>query len=276
MRSNAEGRSCSPEAQRAPRVRPGDVYADEAGRHRVIIHPMLERFSEPARRAIARAQDEARVLGHQAVAPEHLVLALLTADTGLGGSLARALRSPARTGGPLDIDDLRERLARTLGAADPAAPDPPPFSPATRDVLERAFREALRLRHAAIEPEHLLLALARSGELGDLLAAERGLRPIETQAAVINLLAGNAPSSWIAGSGPLSPAQLAAAELFGALGRARSIADRDDAPVDVGHVLLGMAAVPDGLVARALSRLGVHSDALWEAVRRAREQGTEP
>jgi ClpA/ClpB-like protein len=36
-----------------------------------------------------------------------------------------------------------------------------------------------------------------------------------------------------------------------------------------------MAAVPEGLVARALGRLGVDSDALSEAVRRAREEGTE-
>jgi ATP-dependent Clp protease ATP-binding subunit ClpC len=113
---------------------------------------MFERFTERARQAIVLAQDEARMLKHNYIGTEHLLLGLLREEDGLA---ARALDS-------LDITlvDVRMQVARIVGEGDHA----PPFTPRAKKVLELALQEAMSLGHNYIGTEHLLLGLVRENE----------------------------------------------------------------------------------------------------------------
>jgi ATP-dependent Clp protease ATP-binding subunit ClpC len=42
---------------------------------------VFERFTDPARRVLVRAQDEAREMRHEAIGTEHLLLGLLANET---------------------------------------------------------------------------------------------------------------------------------------------------------------------------------------------------
>ena len=59
---------------------------------------MFERFSDRARRVIVLAQEEARMLDHNYIGTEHILLALTTQVPPLregGGVAAHVLRTPA-------------------------------------------------------------------------------------------------------------------------------------------------------------------------------------
>ena len=117
---------------------------------------MFERFTEEARQVIVLAQDEARLLRHNYLGTEHVLLGLLREEQGLA---ARALTS-------LDItlEEVRAQVARIVGEGDELATGQIPFTPRTKRVLELALREALSLGHNYIGSEHLFLALAREGD----------------------------------------------------------------------------------------------------------------
>jgi ATP-dependent Clp protease ATP-binding subunit ClpC len=117
---------------------------------------VFERFSEEARQVIVLAQDEARLLRHNYIGTEHILLGLLREEQGLA---ARSLNS-------LDItlEEVRAQVGRIVGQGDEVASGQIPFTPRSKKVLELALREALSLGHNYIGTEHLLLALAREGD----------------------------------------------------------------------------------------------------------------
>ncbi len=117
---------------------------------------MFERFSDQARRVVVLAQGEARLLRHDYIGTEHILLGLLhdqdtvpaRALAALGVSTAEARRQVEQVSGP-------GRASRG-GAL--------PFTPMTKMTLQRALREALQLGSSSIGPEHILLGLVRGGE----------------------------------------------------------------------------------------------------------------
>ncbi|MER7500017.1 Clp protease N-terminal domain-containing protein [Nonomuraea pusilla] len=121
------------------------------------------RYDDGARVAVVAAQEEARAGGHRHIEPAHLVLGLLR------GPRTVAARAMAALGASPEA--VRGAMAAALGsggAPEPPAPpqEPsqgplqgPPFSAQGRKVLELALREALRLGHAHVGGEHLLLAV---------------------------------------------------------------------------------------------------------------------
>jgi ATP-dependent Clp protease ATP-binding subunit ClpC len=117
---------------------------------------VFERFTEEARQVIVFAQDEARLLRHNYIGTEHILLGLLREEQGLA---ARVLESFDIT-----VEEVRARVARIVGRGDEVTTGQIPFTPRSKWVLEGALREALSLGHNYIGSEHLLLALLREGD----------------------------------------------------------------------------------------------------------------
>jgi ATP-dependent Clp protease ATP-binding subunit ClpC len=117
---------------------------------------VFERFTEEARQVVVLAQDEARLLKHNYIGTEHILLGILREESGLA---ARVLESFDIT-----LEEVRAQVSRIIGPGDELATGQIPFTPRTNRVLELALREALSLGHNYIGTEHLLLALAREGE----------------------------------------------------------------------------------------------------------------
>jgi ATP-dependent Clp protease ATP-binding subunit ClpC len=117
---------------------------------------MFERFTEPARRVVVLAQDEARTLKHNYVGTEHLLLGLLREDE---GPAARVLESLHIT-----LAEVRRRVARIVGRGDTAPTGQIPFTPRATKVFELALREAQSFGHEHVGSEHILLGLVRENE----------------------------------------------------------------------------------------------------------------
>lgn len=114
---------------------------------------MFERFSSPVRRALVVAQDEARLLDHNFIGTEHLLLALLHEDQQITAAVLGSIG--------LTPDGARERVATMVGPRLGEPTGAPPFTPRAKKALESSLREALQLGHNFISSEHLLLGLLR-------------------------------------------------------------------------------------------------------------------
>jgi ATP-dependent Clp protease ATP-binding subunit ClpA len=120
-----------------------------------MILTMFERYTPAARQVIVFAQEEARLLRHNAIGSEHLLIGVLREEVGNGG---RALRQLGLT--PQAVHD---RVAELLPAGSSTAGQIP-FTPRAQRILGRADAESRSLGHDGVGTEHLLLALAREGE----------------------------------------------------------------------------------------------------------------
>ena len=143
---------------------------------------MFERFSEPARRVLFFARYEASQLGSWTIDTEHELLGLIRERRGL------TTRLFAEAG--VDLDRLRDEVAQRLPYRSPTSTAVEiPFSPAAKQVLQRAAEEADRLSHDHIGTEHLLLGLLRAdgSDARDALAA-RGLRLDQVRERIVELL----------------------------------------------------------------------------------------
>jgi ATP-dependent Clp protease ATP-binding subunit ClpC len=117
---------------------------------------MFQRFTDRARRAGHLAQDEARLLRHDYVGPEHLLLSLLYEEEGVA---AKALASLG-----ISREDVRFQVEEIIGHGQSSGVGPIAFTAAARTAMELSLREALALGHHYIGTEHLLLGLLREGE----------------------------------------------------------------------------------------------------------------
>jgi hypothetical protein len=117
---------------------------------------VFERFTGRARRVLVLAYEEARLLQHNFVGTEHLLLGLMHEGE---GTAAKALESLG-----ISLQAVRVKVAETTGPAASVTSGSPPFTPRAKKVLELSLREALQLGHNYIGTEHLLLGLVREGE----------------------------------------------------------------------------------------------------------------
>ena len=117
---------------------------------------MFERFTDRARRVVVLAQEEARMLNHNYIGTEHLLLGLIHEGEGVA---ARALESLG-----ISLEAVRQQVEEIIGQGE----DPPqghiPFTPRAKTVLELSLREAQQLGHNYIGTEHILLGLIREGK----------------------------------------------------------------------------------------------------------------
>jgi pyridoxamine 5'-phosphate oxidase len=117
---------------------------------------VFERFTDRARRVVVLAQEEARLLGHNYIGTEHLLLGLIHESDGVG---ARALESLG-----VSLVAVRGRVEDIIGRGLASPSGHIPFTPRSKKVLELSLREALSLGHSYIGTEHVLLGLLREGE----------------------------------------------------------------------------------------------------------------
>jgi hypothetical protein len=117
---------------------------------------VFERFTDRSRRALVFAQEEARLLDHNFIGTEHILLGLLKEGEGLAAGALKSLG--------ISIEAVRERVAGTIGPSESAPTGSPAFTPRAKRVLEISLREALQLGHTYIGTEHILLGLVRVGD----------------------------------------------------------------------------------------------------------------
>ncbi|HON75834.1 MAG TPA: ATP-dependent Clp protease ATP-binding subunit, partial [Dermatophilaceae bacterium] len=144
---------------------------------------MFERFTDRARRVVVLAQEEARMLNHNYIGTEHILLGLIHEGEGLA---AKALEN-------LDISlaAVREQVTDIIGKGQSAPTGHIPFTPRAKKVLEYSLREGLQLGHTYIGTEHILLGLIREGEgVAAQVLVKLGADLNKVRQQVIQLLAG--------------------------------------------------------------------------------------
>ncbi len=155
---------------------------------------MFERFTDRARRVVVLAQEEARLLNHNYIGTEHILLGLIHEGEGVA---AKALESLS-----ISLEGVREQVQDIIGQGSSSPSGHIPFTPRAKKVLELSLREALQLGHNYIGTEHILLGLIREGEgVAAQVLVKLGADLSRVRQQVIQLLSGySGPSSQ--GSAP--------------------------------------------------------------------------
>ena len=147
---------------------------------------MFERFTDRARRVVVLAQEEARLLNHNYIGTEHILLGLIHEGEGVA---AKGLESLA-----ISLDSVRTQVVEIIGQGQQSPSGHIPFTPRAKKVLELSLREALQLGHNYIGTEHILLGLIREGEgVAAQVLQKLGADLPKVRQTVIQLLSG-APS----------------------------------------------------------------------------------
>ncbi|MEA2842726.1 MAG: ATP-dependent Clp protease ATP-binding subunit ClpC [Actinomycetota bacterium] len=207
---------------------------------------MFERFTDRARRVVVLAQEEARLLDHDYIGTEHLLLGLIQEREGLA---AKALEELG-----ISLDNVRTQVVDMIGRGVRAPKGHIPFTARAKKVLEFSLRSALELGHNYIGTEHILLGLIREGTgvaaqvLGRLGADAQRVRDQVTALLSEYADAGRARPEAIT-SIPYEAANLAGGKV-----------------IEPEHYLLAILALPDTRAARALAALGVTREALEAAL----------
>src|SRR6187551_3603596 len=156
---------------------------------------MFERFTDRARRVVVLAQEEARMLNHNYIGTEHILLGLIHEGEGLA---AKALEN-------LDISlvAVREQVQEIIGQGQQAPTGHIPFTPRAKKVLEYSLREGLQLGHTYIGTEHILLGLIREGEgVAAQVLVKLGADLNKVRQQVIQLLSGYQGKEPASAGGP--------------------------------------------------------------------------
>ncbi|WP_422934922.1 ATP-dependent Clp protease ATP-binding subunit [Sinomonas sp. P47F7] len=160
---------------------------------------MFERFTDRARRVVVLAQEEARMLNHNYIGTEHILLGLIHEGEGVA---AKALESLG-----ISLDGVREQVQEIIGQGQQAPSGHIPFTPRAKKVLELSLREALQLGHNYIGTEHILLGLIREGEgVAAQVLVKLGADLNRVRQQVIQLLSGyQGKETASTGTGPGQP-----------------------------------------------------------------------
>jgi len=147
---------------------------------------MFERFTDRARRVVVMAQEEARVLNHDLVGTEHILLGLIHEGGGVG---PRALESLG-----ISLDVVRQEVEEIIGQGDHESPGSIPFTPRAKKVLDLSVAEAAQLGHDYVGTEHILLGLIREGNgVAAQVLVKHGADPNRVRQQVILLISAQQP-----------------------------------------------------------------------------------
>jgi len=117
---------------------------------------MFERFTDRSRRVVVLAQEEARMLSHDYIGTEHILLGLIHEGEGVAARVLEQLG--------ISVDAARAQVEEIIGQGQTAPAGHIPFTPRAKKVLELSLREALQLGHNYIGTEHILLGLLREAQ----------------------------------------------------------------------------------------------------------------
>ncbi|HEX6207452.1 MAG TPA: Clp protease N-terminal domain-containing protein, partial [Actinomycetota bacterium] len=170
---------------------------------------MFERFTDRARRVVVLAQEEARLLNHNYIGTEHILLGLIHEGEGVA---AKALESLG-----ISLEAVRQQVEDIIGQGQSAPTGHIPFTPRAKKVLELSLREALQLGHNYIGTEHILLGLIREGEgVAAKVLQKLGADLNRVRQQVIQLLSGYTGKEATAGApGEPSPQGSMVLDQFG-------------------------------------------------------------
>jgi len=226
---------------------------------------MFERFTDRARRVVVLAQEEARLLGHNYIGTEHILLGLLHEEDGVAAKVLEQLG--------VTLAAVRTSVQSIIGEGGDVPGGHIPFTPRAKKVLELSLREALQLGHNYIGTEHILLGLIREGEgVGALVLVNLCADLGAVREAVVQQLSGPMgvgrrraePSAF------MRPRETPAAAKAGV--EARRLAG--GGAVGSQHYLLGLVQEQDSLAAKALADLGVTREALEAKLAELNPTGT--
>src|SRR5215208_6703318 len=156
---------------------------------------MFERFTDRARRVVVLAQEEARMLNHNYIGTEHILLGLIHEGEGVA---AKSLESLG-----ISLEGVRQQVEEIIGQGQQAPSGHIPFTPRAKKVLELSLREALQLGHNYIGTEHILLGLIREGEgVAAQVLVKLGADLNRVRQQVIQLLSGYQGKEPAAAGGP--------------------------------------------------------------------------
>jgi ATP-dependent Clp protease ATP-binding subunit ClpA len=220
---------------------------------------MFERFSDRARRVIVLAQEEARLLAHDYIGTEHVLLGLLHESQGIAG---QALASSG-----IELDRVRAQVGERVGRGTAAPPGHIPFTPRAKKVLELSLREALQLGHDYIGTEHILLGLIREGQgLAAQILVALGIDLPRLRELVLQILAGEPAGE---------PTHLVRTELLvkGFDEVVKQTTDRGHDRTGSEHILLWLLAQSESAAVLALQAEGVDVEALRSRLEQILEEG---
>ena len=226
---------------------------------------MFERFTDRARRVVVLAQEEARILGHNYIGTEHLLLGLISEGEGVAAKVLERLG--------ISADAVRAKVESIIGDAGKESPRGHiPFTPRAKKVLELSLREALQLGHNYIGTEHILLGLIREGQgLAAEVLVNLGADLSVVREAVIQALSGYRGRGSSPGGGPFGPARETPATIKSRVEARRLAGSR---AVGSHHLLQAMLGDEDSLAAKALAELGVTREAVEEQLGKLDPAGT--
>jgi ATP-dependent Clp protease ATP-binding subunit ClpA len=252
---------------------------------------MFERFTNRARHVVVLSQEEARLLSHNYIGTEHILLGLLGEPESIGGQVL--------AGFGITLDGVREEVLEKIGRGKNKPSGHIPFTPRAKKTLELSLREALSIKHNYIGTEHILLGLMREGEgvAAQILRDHADL--LEIRAAVLNAVSATDPGEegegaeetnavlrWLRqrlsrhGTSlpfrPDVPGAEPATRGTPAVEAALQQAARLAGPLPVGshHLLLAALEDANSAASSALASLGVDIDQLRERLRGAKVTGT--
>ncbi|HZZ51085.1 MAG TPA: ATP-dependent Clp protease ATP-binding subunit [Pseudonocardia sp.] len=172
---------------------------------------MFERFTDRARRVVVLAQEEARMLNHNYIGTEHILLGLIHEGEGVA---AKALESLG-----IALEGVRQQVEEIIGQGQQAPSGHIPFTPRAKKVLELSLREALQLGHNYIGTEHILLGLIREGEgVAAQVLVKLGADLNRVRQQVLQLLSGyqgKEPAEASGGRGEGTPSSSLVLDQFG-------------------------------------------------------------
>ncbi|MBV8980182.1 MAG: AAA family ATPase [Acidimicrobiia bacterium] len=203
---------------------------------------MFERFTDRARRVVVLAQEEARMLNHNYIGTEHILLGLIHEGEGVA---AKALESLG-----IALEGVRQQVEEIIGQGQQAPSGHIPFTPRAKKVLELSLREALQLGHNYIGTEHILLGLIHEGEGVAAKALESlgiSLEAVRNQVEEIIGQGGSSPSGHI----PFTPRAKKVLELS-----LREALQLGHNYIGTEHILLGLIREGEGVAAQVLVKLG--------------------
>ena len=116
----------------------------------------VEKFSDRARKALSRAQEEAARRNHRFIGTEHVLLGLVLETGGVAAKILSTLG--------IDGSKLRIAVDDHIGHGESAGSAEIGLTPRAKKVIELAVDEARLLNHRHIGTEHLLIGLMREGK----------------------------------------------------------------------------------------------------------------
>jgi len=148
---------------------------------------MFERFTDRARGVVVLAEEEARMLNHDWIGTEHLLLGLIREGEGVA---AEALESLG-----IRLQAVRQQVEEIIGQGQQVPSGDIPFTPRSKKVLELSLRESQQLGQRCVGTEHILLGLIRERDgVAAQVLVKLGAELNRVRQQVIQLISGQQPS----------------------------------------------------------------------------------